>query len=206
MPTFADVALVKRRQQLLTQLRAVTGTQLSRRWLTLPGYTKDQERQWVAAVTLFVVAAQHRAAGVQVAYLQHLLAVQIAVDFDIVRDTAAIDVTQPFTAFANALDSGLSVAAAIEAGRARAEGVGESSVQWASRAANKAVDDERIIGWTRTVTPRSCEWCRNVAHETYRTADSASFGHLRCDCGVDPVLSDGRDPGRAANNEIFTTA
>lgn len=59
-------------------------------------------------------------------------------------------------------------------------------------------------GWRRTLTGVSCEWCALVSTQTYRTADSASFGHDRCDCGVFPVggSADGRVVNRPLHQEL----
>jgi hypothetical protein len=195
-----DVVLLRRRQKQLAALRAVTAAQLARRWMALPDYTEDLHERWESLAKPVVAAGQGRAVAVQVAYLQRRLGSSLTFDRRAILSNAKIDLTQPFAALANALTSGAALDDAIEAGRVRAEGVGQSAVQWASRAANGAATDERIVGWTRTLGGGACEWCQVVATQRYNSAESASFGHLRCGCGVDPIIGD-RDPGQVLNEE-----
>lgn len=201
MPVVNDVALLRRRQQLLADLRTTTAGQLARRWDAMPGYAEDLQGRWIDLAGPVVAAAQDQAVSVQVAFLQRLLNTELGYDRAAILERAAIDIRQPFIALATALKAGDDYSAAVEAGRARAEGVGESAVQWASRAANDAAsDDRRIVGWMRTVDANSCEWCQVVATQMYHSAESASFGHIRCGCGVDPVIGD-RNPAQVLNHE-----
>lgn len=203
MPAVNDVALLRRRQDQLAVLRSTTAAQLGRRWLSLSDYDPDMEFRWIELAGPVVAAGQGRAVSLQVAVLERRLGRRLAVDRPKILAAARIDLTQPFIALANALSTGADFGTAVESGRTRAEGVGESAVQWASRAANTAAQaDQRIVGWTRTVGAGSCEWCQVVATQRYRSAESASFGHLRCSCGVDPIVGD-RDPGQVLNEETL---
>lgn len=197
-----DAALVRRRQDLLRTLRDTTGAALATRWLALPGYTDANKNDWVRVALPVLTAAQSRAVSIQIAHLQALLGSPVRYDRAALLARAAIDLEGPFISLANALANGAAFADAVEAGRVRAEGVGESGVQWASRSANEAVTDDRVVGWTRTITALSCDWCRLVSTQRYHSAESASFGHLRCDCGVDPIIGT-RDPGRVVNGELL---
>lgn len=134
-----------------------------------------------------LTAAQNRAIDLQVAYLQRILAERVPFDRAALLKTAQIDITEPLIAFANALDSGNTFEQAVLSGRLRAEGIGESGTHWASRAANTAV--RRPMRWQRVLSGGACEWCQMVAGQTYASAESASFGHLHCSCGVVPADS-----------------
>lgn len=199
-----DVALVRRRQQRLATLRETTAAQLSKRWLALDGYS--DETPWIRTARPVLVAGQSRAIDLQIAHLQALLGDRLTFDRAAILEASVIDLREPFLALARALNSGAALEQAVEAGRLRAVGVGESGVQYASRAANLAAEgDERIVGWTRTLGAGSCEWCVTVSTQRYRSAESAAFGHLRCNCGVDPIIGT-RDPGRVLNNQSAETA
>lgn len=199
-----DVALVRRRQQQLATLRETTAAQLSKRFLALDGYS--DEAPWIRSAAPVLEAGQSRAIDLQVAHLQALLGERLTFDRAAILEASAIDLREPFIAFARALSSGAVIEDAVEAGRLRAEGVGESGVQYAARAANQAADShERIVGWTRTLGAGSCDWCITVSTQRYRSAESAAFGHLRCNCGVDPIIGT-RDPGRVLNNQPAETA
>lgn len=202
MPTPDPVALARRRQTLLDRLAVVTGRALAAVWGRLPAYTEEQVAEFERLAAPVLAAGQQRAVDLTVAYLSRVLGEPLAVDRDVVLARAAIDIREPFIAFARSLNSGNRFEDAVVAGGHRAEGVGESGVHWASRATAEAADGHpRIVGWRRTLTAKSCSWCHTVATQRYRSAESASFGHLRCDCSVEPIFGDS-DPGRVINSEL----
>lgn len=196
------VALIQRRQRELAKLRTATAAGLARLWRSLDSYDEGTQSRWRQLAGPLVAAGQGKALDLQLAYLRVVLDGAITFERQALLAGAKVELDEPFLALARALKAGRGLEAAIEAGRLRAEGLGESAVQWASRAANEAVEgDERIVGWTRTLTGLACSWCRDVARQRYRTAESASFGHQRCDCGVDPIIGDS-DPGRTVNERL----
>lgn len=183
-------ALTTRKQALLEDLGTRTAGQLRRIWLSLGDYAESDQEAWATLAAPVVEAAQGRAVNLQVAYLETLLDETVDFDIEDVLANAQIDIGEPFIALANALSNGEEITAAVESGALRAEGIGESGVTWAARAANGAVErNDRVTGWQRTLSRGACEWCQTVAGQTYRSAESASFGHLRCNCGVEPVIS-----------------
>lgn len=183
-------ALTARKQALLEELGTRTASQLRRIWQSMGSYAESDQEAWTQLASPVIDAAQSHAVSLQVAYLETLLDESVDFDAEAVLANAAIDVNEPFIALANALSNGEGIDAAVESGALRAEGIGESGVTWAARAANGAVEgNDRISGWQRTLSRGACEWCQTVAGQTYRSAESASFGHLRCNCGVEPVIS-----------------
>jgi hypothetical protein len=52
----------------------------------------------------------------------------------------------------------------------------------------------RIVGYRKELTGGACEWCRETAATTYRTADAVPF-HRNDGCSVAPVLADSRERG-----------
>lgn len=202
MPRPNDVALVQRRQVVLAKLRTSTSTAVAKAWDSLDAYSDAEIELFIRRAHPALAAGQERAFWLTVSHLQALLGENVDADLALL-DSAQIDLEQPFIAMRRSLAAGDAFHLAVAAGRARAEGVGESGVQWASRAANQALDDEpRIHGWRRTLTRKACSWCQQVAEQIYRSADSASFGHLHCDCGVDPII-ESRDPGRVVNSQVL---
>lgn len=164
-------------------------------------YDEADQAAWAADVAPVVEAAQTRAIDTQAAYLAARLDDQVIPDTAVALERSRVDLREPFIALANALSKGENLDAAVLSGLLRAQGVGESSVFWAARAANTTIDDSRIHGWTRTLTGNACSWCIQVAAQTYKTAETASFGHQRCDCGVDPIIGDS-NPGRLINDAL----
>lgn len=198
MPRFDEVALTLRRGRVIAALAAATSRQLARRWDAMGNYSDEQ--RWVALAGPVLQAAQGRAIDTQAAYLGAILGSAVTPDRTAILTKAAVDLREPFIALGRAVNAGRDNTDALLAGRARAEGIGESGVHWASRATNSAVED-RVVGWTRTVTGNACDFCITVSTQRYRTAESASFGHLRCDCGVAPIIGN-RDPGRVINSRM----
>lgn len=177
-------ALLARRRQLLDQIRTVTGTQLADVWDSLGGYSDDQ--QWLARAVPVLVAGQSRAISLTIASLEAILGVQLAFDRPALIDKARIDITQPFISLATALRDGHPFDDAVTAGADRAQTIGETGVTWAARAAN-GVADSHVTGWERIPEGGACDWCIEVAGQTYHDADSAAFGHDRCACDVVPA-------------------
>lgn len=178
--------LAERRTRLLDRLRAVTGSRLAVAFDSLGSY--DDEARWYTVASPLVVAAQGRAISTQVAYLEAIIGQRLTFDTGALLERAAVDLREPFIAFANVLDNGGEFDEAVTSGALRAEGVGESSVTYASRAASSTADGH-ARGWVRLLSASPCDWCQTVAQQTYRSAESASFGHLRCHCEPDPILT-----------------
>lgn len=183
MPLRSDL-LAGRRTQALDRLRSTTGNRLAAAFRALDAY--DDEARWNALVEPLVAAAQTRAISTQIAYLEAVIGTRLRFDTDSLLERAAIDLREPFIAFANAIDHGEDFASAVVSGALRAEGVGESSVTYASRAAATTAN-RYVRGWERSLSAGACDWCQTAAQQTYRTAESASFGHLRCSCDVSPL-------------------
>lgn len=150
-----------------------------------------------------MTAGQNQAIDTQLAYLGARLGERVRFDRKTLLALASVDLTEPFIALGRILNGGGSNTEAVASGLARAEALGETSVQWAARAASTAAEGHsRIVGWTRTLGAGSCPWCVKVSQQRYRSAESASFGHARCNCGVDPIIGD-RDPGRVLNRQAL---
>lgn len=172
-------------------------------WARLPAYTSQQVADFERLAAPILAAGQGRAIDLTEAYLRQILGTAPLSDRNVILARAAIDIRQPFIAFARALDVGDGFEDAVQSGFARADGVGQSGVHWAARATNSGAEgDKRIVGWRRVLTGKACTWCQTVSTQRYHSVESASFGHLRCDCGVEPIVG-GRDPGRVINSELL---
>ena len=95
----------------------------------------------------------------------------------------------PFLAAWHAVGEGRPWEEAFQAGRSMAQAVGYNLVQSSARrtgdvAAAKAGRPGR---WQRVPGGKACSWCLLVAGQTYASAESADFGHDRCDCDAVPV-------------------
>lgn len=94
----------------------------------------------------------------------------------------------PFLAFWHALKEGRPREEALAAGRSQAEAVGADFVQQTARRTQDAAAEAsgKRVRFARVPEPGACDWCKDAADQTYRTARSADFGHDRCHCDVVP--------------------
>lgn len=196
--TPADIEITRRYQARLLELAAATGTAVAQQWDELESY--DDPIPWLAIAAPIVIAGQAQAAALAAGYVA-LLANALVPSVDI-RVGPRLD--GPFASFGSAIKRGLTFETAVNLGRSRADEVGSGSVQWTARAAagEAARQAEGIVGWRRVLTGVSCDWCALISTQRYRTADSASFGHARCDCTVVPIIGD-RDPGQVINEPVL---
>jgi hypothetical protein len=99
------------------------------------------------------------------------------------------DLRGPFRATWHALSQGRPFDEALEVGRSTAQAVAFDFVQSAARLTGDVVakKSERTVKWQRVPSPGACEWCVEVAGQLYNSAESADFGHERCDCDAIPV-------------------
>lgn len=102
-------------------------------------------------------------------------------DVDVTLHTAG-----PFHATWHALREGRPFDEALRAGRSAASATGYDFVQRVSRRTGDLAT-EGETRWKRVPGPNACDWCRSVARDDYRTAESADFGHERDDCIVIPA-------------------
>lgn len=109
----------------------------------------------------------------------------------------------PFIAVWSGLKHGEQYEDAVTAGLSRAEAEASNYVVSSSRQAGDNLPEANIVGWRRVLSSPSCEWCQTVSTQRYRTAESADFGHERCDCTVAPIYGES-DPGRVINRELLT--
>lgn len=98
---------------------------------------------------------------------------------------------EPFISYWNALKHGHSPADALQSGRSRAMALARNLVISAARRAGDVTMQRagrRVEAWERVPDAGACEWCESVANDLYRTAESADFGHDRCNCTAVPQL------------------
>lgn len=97
----------------------------------------------------------------------------------------------PFIATWRALKQGRDYLDAVAAGRARMDAVVANFANSTARQTGDLFIQSaglRSDGWERITEPGACDWCVLVAGQTYKTADSADFGHDRCGCTAVPKL------------------
>jgi hypothetical protein len=197
------VALTRRHQEQLRRLRNWAAFRLGRAWDLLPGYDRKNIPAWLDATASTIDDTQASALASANGFYSLLTGARspaIAV-----ADIGSVgDLEGPFLAHWHALAEGRDFDEAVQAGRNAAEAEGEYVAQSTARRTGDVFTErtgERVIGWRRVLTGKSCRWCATVAGQRYNTAESADFGHRRCDCTAVPILRHA-DPGLVINKPI----
>ncbi len=160
------------------------------RYMTLGGYDEADIARYAAQIARAMTAAHDAAVHTGVGY--YVTLAQIRPPSVNARDVPmTLDPREPFIAHWRALNHGQPYEAAIESGAGRAEAVARNL---ATSSARKAGDvtmrkaNQRVDGWARDTDANPCPWCRGLTQYVFETADSADFGHDRCNCSVAPVI------------------
>ena len=200
----ALVALIRRFQASLAVVADRTAFAMALAWQALGSYDEPDVARYTERTAPAVKAAQTATVRLSAAFYATFSTVRppgLRPD-EIAAPAATRD---PFIAYWRALQQGNQWTEAVASGRGRAEAVGSNLVVSTSRRTGDAVADatgQRVVGWRRVLTGRSCAWCATVATQRYRSSEAADFGHSRCDCSAVPIYGD-RDPGRIINGPVL---
>lgn len=184
----SDAVLSRYRRQL-ARYRDRTSLALVGAWDALDGHDKDNFDQYVELTAVPLGAGQ--AAAVSLSSAMFALTLDVppvgvaATDLDLKPDLWG-----PFRATWHARKTGRPEPEALAAGRSTAQSSGFDFIQSSARRTGDLVASASGVDvrWQRFTIGTSCEWCHLVAGDHYRTAESADFGHERCDCDAIPVL------------------
>jgi hypothetical protein len=91
----------------------------------------------------------------------------------------------------------------MDVGRQRVEQLAGTDVALAQREATvQAIDaDERMVGYRRVLTGRSCAFCATASTQRYHRKQLMPL-HSFCDCGVAPIFASS-DPGQVINRPLL---
>lgn len=196
-------ALIARKRAGLDRIRTTTGIAVARIWTAMPNHAADTQDAFARQATPVVKAGQDRAVSLTVAFIAALTGITAKTDRPAIIGSAAVDLTSPFKAFGHALNDGQDINAALAAGADAARSAGQDAVTWASRSSGTAFDhSDQVIGWERIPDGGACDWCVLVAGQTYKTADTAAFGHRDCGCEASPLTQD-RPQGYEASSALY---
>ncbi len=198
----SDEAVIEaflRFERQIDSLRTSASTLVVRHWDVLESFDEADLAAFVKAATPDLTAVKAASANVSSAFYSTMLEVAPrALDLEAIA-TPAPD--GPFLALWHALNEGRPYEQAVAAGRSRVESLAFDTVQSTSRRVGDQLgEDALVIGWHRVVSVGACPWCQTIAGQLYHTAESADFGHDRCDCTAIPVTG-ARDPARALNRQ-----
>lgn len=200
------VALVRRFQLQLATVSARTALAVTAAWDALDSYDEADVERFAARAAPAERAGKATAVALAAGFYSLMASVRPAP----IPPTAipvAIDPREPFIAYWRSLKAGKPWEDALLSGRGRAEAVADNLVISSARRTGDAVAEAnglQLQGWRRVLTGSSCAWCATVATQRYRTAESADFGHARCDCTAVPIFSN-TDPGRVINRPVLDT-
>lgn len=182
-------AVVARYKRQIARYRDATSLALVAAWGKLPSYDEADVEEFEALAAPSLGAGQAASVALSAAFFALVLDLPpVGVDPSEVGITP--DTRGPFRATWHALAMGRPFEEAVTVGRSTAQAVGFDFVQSSARRTGDAVAARSGVGvrWQRVPGAKSCDWCRRVAGNHYRTAESADFGHERDDCDVVPVL------------------
>lgn len=199
----AMVALTIRYQRRLAQITDPVARISRAAWDSLARHDEEDVDQYAALIARPVAAAKQATVSVSSGYYSALATTRppplaardVPVDFD---------PRVPFISFWQALGSG-SVDDALASGASRAQAVVGDFVTSTGRQTGGIVTrstGQTVVGWRRVLTGVSCVWCATVATRRYHSAESADFGHDRCNCGAVPIYGDA-DPGVVINQPVL---
>lgn len=165
--------------------------------------------RWFELTAGISLAARRQAAAATSAMHGLILGAPPQVELDPIASAADPAWSNPIDRFDKDRTGGLAAELALTAGLARAFAAAQTDVTSAARQAAQVIDagEPRIVGYWRTLSPRACVWCAEVAGQQYNSAATASSpnhgGH--CHCLVVPVTID-VDPGRQINAGLAAKA
>lgn len=182
--------LTRRFQQSLVTIADRTSPAIQKMWDNLDTYDESIVEELTAKSAPILAAAKAASIRQATGYYATLSGVRPPV---IGAHEVALqaDMRQPFIAYWQALASGNALEAAVLAGRSRIEAVVSNYAVSSARQTGDvfvAKTGAKIRGWVRITDAGACDWCQTVAENTYKSADTADFGHDRCNCTTAPLF------------------
>lgn len=209
MPGAFDlVAAYGRRLDLI---RTRTGRAILALWLARGGPDDDRAVLFTRQAAATVTAAQAATASLVEAYLAAFLGTQpVGLPATRVTGAAVRNGAQPEDVYhrvvvtaRTALSNGKPYEQAMNEAGSRASSTAETDVALAHRAAAAEVmqADQRVVGYRRVLTGRSCMFCATASTQRYRVGQLLPI-HAHCDCRVAPIVGDS-DPGLVLNRDLL---
>lgn len=198
------------------QARAAASAAVGQLWDAVGGLDDQAADEFVRQAVTIVLGAERTTASLTAAYLSQLIAELASTPpaparLDLATVTGrALRAAPPAEVYARpvvtarkAIAEGRSLVEALAAGRARATSTAATDVALAHRAAAVAVmaGDDRVVGYRRVLTGRSCALCATASTQRYHRHTLAPI-HAHCDCRVAPLVGD-QDPGQVINDDLL---
>lgn len=176
---------------------------LNQIWSTLSSFDEAEIARFTKLIEPLMGAVKQTAVSVSSGYLSTVTGLpQVGVAANVVE--SVFDAREPFISIWQALDSGVPYEEAVEAGRKRAESMVRTYMSSTARRTGDhylQAAGARSTLWRRVPDGKACSWCLKVAHDHYKSSESADFGHRNCGCSVLPSVND-FDPAPVAVQAI----
>lgn len=190
------------------RIRTASAAAVGRAWDSLADLDDRAAERFAAAAATLSTAAQAEAAANLDGYLGLLLnASPVGIDLDTVTGAAVRAGAEPADVYLRSIitarakvSEGGSFVDAMRAGRVRAVSTAETDVALTQRAA--MASEERIVGYRRVLTGKSCGLCGTASTQRYHSGQLMPI-HNRCDCGVAPIMGK-KDPGHVINKQLLS--
>lgn len=183
-------AVLARYKRIIAAHRDRTAAGLIIAWNAIETYNDDGIAEFTERTSPLLAAAKVAAVASSASFFALALGIPpIGVRVDEV-DTVP-NVRAPFLAAWHAISMGRPWEEAVVTGRSVAEAVGFDFVQSTARRTGDHVAraSGQRVRWRRAPGATSCDWCKTIAGQLYASAESADFGHERCDCDAVPVAA-----------------
>lgn len=178
------------------RLAAAVGEAVREVFRDLTSIDRSEIEAFIEGASPYTTAGQTGAADMASAYLSEVLGESISV-VDLRYPTIPFD--DPFLRTWSNLDSGMAFEDAVAGGESMAEMLGQDATTGGAATASDATKT-KLRGWRRPIQAKACEWCRVVATQMYRSAETATFGHHGCRCKPPVPVYVGFDPGKKIND------
>lgn len=203
-------ALVRSYQAAYGTIREQTELQATQNWQRLGGLSDAATDAFTGATVPVVYGAQQATTALVNAYMTAMTrdATGTAgrVPTGNVGELRGVDLEtvyrRPTIEARTAISKGESFDEAMSRGRTRAGLLAGVDVLLAQRAAAAAFtsSDNRIIGYRRVLTGKSCALCATASTQRYHSGSLMPI-HPRCDCSVSPIYAT-TDAGKAVNDRV----
>lgn len=185
-----QVALSKRLHALLARVSVHVSDAVAAAWDELDGYDEEDVATFERRVRPAVAASKTVAVRAATAYYASIAGLSV-VSLAVRQVPVDYRSRSPFIAHWHALKEGRPWLEALASGRsAGGKAAGDFVTSTSRRTAGIVASKGRIqpVGWERIPDANACAWCLLVASQTYRTAESADFGHNGCGCTTSPLF------------------
>lgn len=191
LPNHLRLPATRRFQSTLTNVVARATPKIQSAWDDLDSIDEESVAVLTAQVAPTMHAVKSTAVRSAVGYYTILAGVRRSPAVPVADIATAPDLRAPFISVWQALASGVVFAEALNIGRSRIEAVvSDFAVSAARQTGGEFVSRAglKVSLWERIPDGGACDWCVEVADNVYHDADTADFGHDRCQCSVAPLF------------------